>query len=350
MVTITRTPDRQQWNHYVTGHGKSLFTHLWGWGSSLARVYAQQIFHLAACSDGPGGGITGVLPLIMFTQKNGGSRLISLPYSDSAGILADDRQSAAALLDEALRLAAGYRAKHLELRHAAPGSAGVDDCLRDDRGWRNHSFKVGVSRSLPGSARTLWRDLSAKVRNQVRKARKNGCDAAVGGRELLDSFYLVFAQNMRDLGSPVHHRALFDEVAAELDGFCRVVVVRYDATPVAAAMVFRCRDTLYNPWASSLRHYRPLCPNMLLYWTMLEYGCNSGCTVFDFGRSSPEASTCRFKLQWGARMTPLAWQVISLADPPWDPRSERLEYNWIKNLSLEQSLRAGPPLRRLISL
>ena len=46
---------------------------------------------------------------------------------------------------------------------------------------------------------------------------------------------------------------------------------------------------------------------MLLYWSLLEYSSDHGYTTFDFGRSSVEASTYRFKAQWGAEPHQLHW-------------------------------------------
>jgi hypothetical protein len=71
-------------------------------------------------------------------------------------------------------------------------------------------------------------------------------------------------------------------------------------------------DTVLVPWASSLRKYRQHCPNMLLYWTMLEHAAGSGARTFDFGRSSPDSGTHHFKLQWGAKATALHWEYVLL--------------------------------------
>jgi len=49
---------------------------------------------------------------------------------------------------------------------------------------------------------------------------------------------------------------------------------------------------------------------MLLYWSMLEYACNRGYRHFDFGRSSPDEGTYRFKKQWGTTPCPLNWHYI----------------------------------------
>ena len=51
---------------------------------------------------------------------------------------------------------------------------------------------------------------------------------------------------------------------------------------------------------------------MLLYWTMLEYACDKGFKRFDFGRSSPDEGTYKFKKQWGSEANQLYWHYISL--------------------------------------
>jgi lipid II:glycine glycyltransferase (peptidoglycan interpeptide bridge formation enzyme) len=81
---------------------------------------------------------------------------------------------------------------------------------------------------------------------------------------------------------------------------------------MAAGISLVWRDTVLVPWASSLREHRPLSPNMLLYWAMIESAIAGGATVFDFGRSSRDGGTHLFKRQWGAEDVPLHWEYILL--------------------------------------
>ena len=50
---------------------------------------------------------------------------------------------------------------------------------------------------------------------------------------------------------------------------------------------------------------------MLLYSSVLEFACREGFQQFDFGRSSNDSGTYRFKEQWGARPVPLYWYYWS---------------------------------------
>jgi len=349
MAYIDSSPQRNDWDAYVLAAPRAAYSHLFGWGEALAATYDLPLLRLAAREEGSGR-IGGLLPLIVFSPPGSDSRLISLPYTDGAGILADSQTAARLLLDEALALAHRLRVDHLELRQPGTFGAEVGAILAAQECYHPHSFKVGLCRGLPENSEKLWRELPAKVRNQVRKARKCGCSARFGTAELLDDFYQVFAENMRDLGSPVHARKLFANVLQQLPGRAHIVMVYLEGRPAAAAMALHCGKVLANPWAASVRSLRAMCPNMLLYWSMVELGCNLGCTTFDFGRSTPGASTCRFKLQWGAEMVPLTWQVVSLAGKAWNPLCESLEDEEWKTLALSESRRRGPGLRRWISL
>ncbi|MFH0784974.1 MAG: GNAT family N-acetyltransferase [Pseudomonadota bacterium] len=351
MTEILRNPNPEAWDDYAEANGNTTFSHRFAWGESLAAVYRLPIFRLAAKRRSSDQSLTGILPLMLFAAPGRGIRLISLPYTDGAGIVADDPATGTELLTAGLHLADELDAAHVELRQA--GNLLSHDSSGDNPSpWNHtiHSFKTGLRRPLPGSADELWSLLPAKVRNQVRKARKCGCTIAMGGLEQVNDFYAVFSENMRDLGSPVHDPELFRMVFTQPSTHARVIVVSSAAKPVAAAIVFSHNATLFNPWASSLRSYRPSCPNMLLYWAMLELAVAGGCRWFDFGRSSPNASTCRFKCQWGATMEPLAWHVFSREPHRWDPRSESLVDESWKLLDLATSRQNGPGRRRWISL
>jgi CelD/BcsL family acetyltransferase involved in cellulose biosynthesis len=102
--------------------------------------------------------------------------------------------------------------------------------------------------------------------------------------------------------------------------------------------------------------YNGLSPNMLLYWTLLAYSCEQGARYFDFGRSTPDAGTYRFKEQWGAKPTPLHWHSISIngRTTKKDSQSEKSKFEmavkYWKKLPVPISNAVGPLIRKRISL
>ena len=198
----------------------------------------------------------------------------------------------------------------------------------------------------------------AKLRSQIRRPQKDGLTTVSGGMELLDDFYRIFAENMRDLGSPVHAKKFIAAVINEFAHKARIFLVHKNDETYAASITLGCGNTLYNPWASSLRRYSASSPNMLLYWAMLEYACENDYTTFDFGRSTPGEGTFKFKQQWGAVEQPLNWigwkNKISYSKenkyklPSMDLRS-KVAYCWSK-IPVPVSKLIGPPLRKYIGL
>src|SRR5579862_1001899 len=117
---------------------------------------------------------------------------------------------------------------------------------------------------------------------------------------------------MRDLGTPVYSKRFFTEMLRAFPDRTRVHVVVLEDLPVAGAFTFESRGTMEIPWASSVRDFNALCPNHLLYWSIIENAARKGCLTFDFGRSTPNEGTYRFKEQWGAHPVPLHWEYGGL--------------------------------------
>ena len=53
--------------------------------------------------------------------------------------------------------------------------------------------------------------------------------------------------------------------------------------------------------------YNSLCPNHLLYWSIIKTTALRGRNL-DFGRCSADGNTYRFKKQWGTTPVPLYYQ------------------------------------------
>jgi serine/alanine adding enzyme len=197
----------------------------------------------------------------------------------------------------------------------------------------------------------LWRDLDRKVRNQVRKAQKSNLTTHAGGHELVDEFYAVFAENMRDLGTPVYSQQLFSSICTTFPDSARVHLVRLGQRTIAGALSYAFKDTMEVPSASSLREFRPLCPNHLMYWSILSEAIERKHARFDFGRSTPDDGTYHFKEQWGALPEALCWEyaLVSADRVPDEDRHNakfRATIQAWKRLPLAVANRVGPWIAR----
>lgn len=309
-------------NFLVKNHPQALGRHP-GWLPVLAKAFGYTPYALEARE---GDTTRGYLGLAYVSSMLFGRYLVSLPYLNSGGVVADNDDARKALISAAVALADNLQVRHLELRHEEP--------LDHPSLTRSMTNKVHMRLQLPDFRGPLWEGFPAKVRNQVRKGEKTGLKVLWGGGELLSDFYGVFSHNMRDLGTPVYSRGLFQSVLDSFPDSAEICVVRLGDKPVAAALVTHGPGITEVPSASSLREFNPTCANMLMYWHMLERAVDRGQAIFDFGRCTLNGPTYRFKKQWGATPVSANWQYYTRggADPsavrPDNPFYSRLIRLW----------------------
>ena len=374
--TITPS-DASAWDDYVNTHPQATLYHLSGWKHVIEKTYGHKTYYLMVVDSSKlkaQSSIVGILPLVHLKHFIFGNSLISVPFFDLGGILADDEEAENILISEAIKLGQKLKANNIELRHAeplkllnnslqedssTPGTPGQSCkfCQKQGRSLAitTKLHKVRMLLELPESSEILMKSFKSKLRSQVKRPMKDGLISKIGGLELLDNFYDIFLINMRDLGSPVHSKKLIYNVLKEFPEKAKIVAVYKDGQPLAASIIVGFKDTLENPWASSLRQFSRLNPNMLLYWTMLEYACDNGFKYFDFGRSSPDEGTYKFKKQWGSKPENLHWHNIFLNGKPisedTDEKSKfdkAIQY-WQK-LPVSVTKIIGPMIRKHIGL
>jgi len=298
------------------------------WLGVLNAALGHEVFALEATSDGR---THGFLPLAHVSGPLFGRFLVSLPYLNSNGVVAASADVQARLVSRAATLADELNVRYLELRQEAR----VDhpDLTVDV------TSKVHMRLPLPASADDLWKRFDPKVRNQVRKGEKHGFAVAWGGAELLAPFYAVLTENMRDLGTPVYGLGLFREILVAFPDAAELCVLSTGGKPAAAALLLHGWGTTEVPTASALKELNPTCVNMLMYWQLLKRAVERGQAEFDFGRSTADGPTFRFKKQWGAEPRPAVWQYAGHAAEGRDLRPDNPRYQ--RAIRLWQRLPVG---------
>ncbi len=300
-VTEATSADRDGWDRFVAAHPAGEAGHRWALLDALHEVFGQRGVRLVAKR---GDSIVGVLPLVM--QKSFVGRFAtSVPYLNYAGVLGEDAGVRRVLAGAAVRVADEEGVDRLELR----GRDGSDLPLPV---WRG---KNGYTMELPPSEEALNAALGAKLRSQVKRPRKEGCDVGIEdplrGRA---AFYGLLASKWHELGSPLLPRSFFEAMEGVFGSDLDYVVVRRADVPVAAGVLLRAGSRIEIPWAASDRSFDRISVNMLLYWGALSRAIEQGAATFDFGRSTPGSGNSRFKLQWGAVERPLLWNVRTRGD------------------------------------
>jgi FemAB-related protein (PEP-CTERM system-associated) len=327
------------WPRAVDAARHAKLAHAAEWFTVIKRAYGHDPLYLAADSDAG----CAVLPAFVVRRPLSGTVVTSMPFLDSGGPCGASPAVAALLVDRLIAEAQRRRATMLELRCAERLPIDAEPL----------DTKVNMTLALAGDPDVLWRRFDKGVRNQIRKAERSGLGVEFGGRAHLPAFYDTFVERMRDLGSPVHALAF---LGAVVDGFgsrARIVLVKKGKATIGGLVAVAFKDRLIVPWATCLKEHFALCPNMLLYWETIKAACIDGFARFEFGRSTRQSGTYRFKQQWGAQEEPLLWYRIPIAPHHLSPHADRgargdlLARMW-QRLPLAVTRQVGPYIRKYL--
>lgn len=287
------------WDAYVDSKANSSIYHYSAFKAVIEASFKHETIYLAAFTTE--GKICGILPSVELNSRLFGHFLVSLPYFTYGGVLSDSED-----VSEALYATLFEESKALGLEHVELRASTAQASLQKDMPAK--LSKVSMVRSLPDSIDQLWDDIGTKVRAQIKKAQRFELSMKFGKGELLDDFYQVFAENMRDLGTPVYSKQFFKElIDSNLKDSFDIGVVYFQGKPVSTCFLMQHKGMMEVPWASALNSVNHMNVNMYMYWEILQHAIHRQNQFFDFGRSSKDAGTYRFKKQWGAEPQQLHW-------------------------------------------
>ena len=321
---------------FVAAHCASVF-HRPAWLRAVEHGTGQRALGLLAEK---GGALTGWLPLSEIHSPVFGRMLASSGFAVGGGPIADDAQTAEALCRAAQELAARLSCPTIELRG---GLAPPGWLTRED----SH---CGFSAPLAADDDAQLNAIPRKQRAEVRKGLANALDVSIGtasGDRAVH--YAVYAESVRNLGTPVFPRALFDAVLERLDA--DILTVSHKGEPLASVLTVYHSGAALPYWGGGTAAARALRANDRMYFELMRHARARGCTTFDFGRSKTGSGAYHFKRNWGFEPTPLryaSWTAPGATARDADPRSERHSVRialW-KRLPLPIANRLGPPIAR----
>jgi len=337
IVRIANPSDCSNIDHYIAQTGSSSLYHDYRWSEVIEKSFGHTCYYLL-CEDDDGS-IGGILPLVHMKSLMFGNQLVSMPYFNYGGVCADNEAKRDRMIERAIALLEDLNGSHMELRQEDPLN----------NGFPSKTSKVSMRLNLPGSPDDLWKTFSSKLRSQIKRPIKEGMVARFGRFEELDNFYEVFSICMRNLGTPVYHERFFRNILETFPVNTWICSVYHEGKAVASGFLAGFKNRLEIPWAATIKQYNPLSPNMLLYWASLEFACNKGFAVFDFGRSTRGEGTYKFKEQWGAVPSQLNWHYFvknngAIPDiTPGNPKYKLAIELW-KRLPVRVTRILGPPI------
>lgn len=319
-IRIATDNDRDIWNEFVANHVIDNHAYNWHWQEIIYKTFGHKTYYLIASKNNK---TTGILPLFLVKSILFGKSIISVPYINGGGAVADDIDSTNALVKYAIDLSDSAAAKYLELRFRHRLEENTLNLIEK-------THKVTMKLNLAADPNQVFNTFSSKLRSQIKRPMKEGAVAVIyhGYNDIaLNDFYFIFSQNMRDLGTPVYSKRLFELCQKCFDQKLSTIVIYKNNRPVAAGITILEQQTSEILWGSSLRSENSYSPNMLMYWEAIKNACSQGACYFDFGRSTLNSGTYKFKEQWGSNHSLLYWYYYARQGqiPDINPKSKKFE-------------------------
>lgn len=282
---------------YVAAHPQGSAFHRPGWSIGIERGCNQTAHYLVAGQDGA---IRGALPLTEMHSPLFGRALASAGFAVGGGPIGDDQAVVDALAEAGWALAGRLSCPSLELRGGSMPSGA---------GWHvEEGIYAGFERPLAADDEAELLAIPRKQRAEVRKAL--GFDLAVRtGTAAQDraDHYAVYAESVRNLGTPVFPKSLFGAVLDSFGGDADILTVSRDGTPLASVLSLYHKGVVMPYWGGGTRDARTWRANDMMYYALMLHARKRGCTGFDFGRSKYSTGAFAFKKNWGFEPTPLAY-------------------------------------------
>lgn len=321
---------------FVADHPEAELFHRPAWTRGVELGTGQAARYLVA--EDPAGRLTGLLPLTRIRSPLFGSALVSTGFGVGGGIVASTGMAVEALAAAAWSLAQKEGCPSVTLRGGRlPGD------------WRREEgVYAGFLRELPANDEAILKAIPRKQRAEVRRALGLDLEVTQGrGQQALDDHYRVYAESVRNLGTPVFPRSLFEAMVRAWGEDSDIVTIRSEGKPVAAVLSLYFKGTVHPYWGGGTREARALRANDLLYYALMRRSAARGCTAFDFGRSKLGSGAFAFKKNWGFEPRALAYATKG-PHRELDPRSPRYRLQtaaW-RRLPLPVANRLGPILAR----
>jgi FemAB-related protein (PEP-CTERM system-associated) len=306
---------------------------------SLSAVEAASGHTTHVLIAGAGDAIAALLPLHAVHSPLFGRALVSTGFAVDGGVIGDAAQ-VEALAQAATRLAARLSCATVELRGGP---------LPQAPGWHVRADShAGFVAPLAGDDEAQLAAIPRKQRAELRKGLAHDLTIAIG-RGAVDRamHYAVYAQSVRNLGTPVFPRALFAAVLDRFGDDADILTVLDRGEPVASVLSLYHRGAVMPYWGGGVAAARALRANDVMYYRLMGHARSKGCDRFDFGRSKTGSGAYHFKRNWGFAPQPLAyasWTADGMAPRDVDPRSPRYQARialWQK-LPLAIANRLGP--------
>jgi hypothetical protein len=350
-IEHARAEDAAAWDAFVENHPEGRYCHLWGFRQPLEKSCGYDCVYLKILSSGT---LVGIFPAIKLRRRR---RLVSQPFNEYGGPLTlalspDQNQQLTNLLIGELRQ---QQCKSIEIR----GGIGCDAAARDG-GWKKQPLHAYAVLGL-GDPDWLWKKvITYEARKAVNKARETGLTSEIrrGHRAVAGPFYELYLLSMKRLGVPPHSRSYFEEFATGIGDRVVACWILEKDQPAAILLGASTGSRVHIFVIASQPEVWAKRPADLAHWELIQWACQQGFKVFDFGSARYEGQI-HFKKKWGVTLYDYGFYLIG---PPETINSLKVESvktsSWSMNamsnlwrgsVPILLTRLLGPPIRKYLT-
>ena len=283
------------------------------WLNAIERGAGQRALGLTLERNGS---LVGWLPLTEVHSPLFGRALVSSGFAVDGGVLVEQAADALVLCHAAQEMALRRCAASVELR----GGAAPPE-------WRStDQSHCGFISDLAADDEAQLLAIPRKSRAEVRKGLANDLSVTVGNSTSdRAAHYAVYAESVRNLGTPVFPRGLFDAVLDAFGDDADILTISHGGVPVSSVLSLYHNGAVMPYWGGGIHAARGLRSNERMYYELMLHARRRGCTRFDFGRSKTNSGPYSYKKNWGFEPQPLTyhtWSVPGVAARNIDPTDE----------------------------
>ncbi len=342
LAALAEPDERARINAFLAERPDATPFHLPAWLDAAAQGTGNGACALVAECNGE---IAAYLPLNEIHSPLFGRMLASSGFAVGGGLLARDGFDPAPIFAAAEELAQRLSIPAIELRGGLLPQSRAGWQIKD----KSH---CGFIAPLAADDEAQLLAIPRKQRAEVRKGLEQALEVTTGSAQVdRDAHYAVYAESVRNLGTPVFPRALFEEVLDHFGADADILTIRHDGKPVASVLSLYHRGAVMPYWGGGIRDARRLRANDRMYFELMLHARRRGCAHFDFGRSKTGSGAYDFKRNWGFEPEPLSyasWTAPGSDVRDADPTSAKhaMQIALWRKLPLGLANRIGPMIAR----
>lgn len=145
-----------------------------------------------------------------------------------------------------------------------------------------------------------------RMRDYTKKAIRSKFESFTGGNELLEKFYFLYLQNMKELGTPPLQKKFFKKIIESFPKETKIILIKYQKKFCNGIFLLKVsKSELFAPIICTPRAHQINQSSHFLYLQAAKEAQKCGCSTMNFGRSIDGSGPALFKKRYGLKATPL---------------------------------------------